>query len=101
MSVIPSQTNGPEGVARPHEPQRLMTVRELCAAFSISPGWVYKRTKEGPLILCLLFASGAVGFASIRPRFPPISALVSGTAPVLRWTHPTELLESAERGITH
>jgi integrase/predicted DNA-binding transcriptional regulator AlpA len=47
MSVIPSQTNGPEGVGRPLEPQRLMTVRELCAAFSISPGWVYKRTKRG------------------------------------------------------
>jgi integrase len=99
MSVIPSQTNSPEGGAWPLEPQRLMTVSELCAAFSISPGWVYTRTKRGaadPLPVVRLGRRGIrfdpdkiSTYIRSHERYRPSATLEapSGCAPILGKGH--------------
>ena len=73
MSVTPSSIAGQMNQGRQSPPPtKLLTVRELCEVFRVTPGWAARREpKERPLILCLL-RFGAVGFASIRTRFPPI-----------------------------
>src|ERR1700733_6501923 len=101
MRDIPGQAEqeGPEG--RSFGPPPLLTGGEFCATIGLSRRWVYKRTQKGatdPLPV--------VRLGNRRVRFDPIgflstSGLSRGTVPMLRWTQPRELPESAERESTN
>ena len=46
MSVLPGENQSKHLASNDLEPAKLLTVRQLCDAIDVTPGWVYKRTKK-------------------------------------------------------
>ena len=46
MSVTPSSIAGPMNEGSHFALRKLLTARELCEVFRVTPGWVYTRTKK-------------------------------------------------------
>ena len=79
---------------RPLKPPKLLTARELCATFGVTPGWVYTRTKKDAIDPLPVVRFGLRGirfdpykistYIRVRERHPVSATLESpsGSAPI-------------------
>src|SRR5260370_16593735 len=87
MSVTPSFIAERVDEDRPLKPPKLLTARELCEAFGVTPGWVYTRTKKDSIDPLPVVRFGLRGirfdpykistYIRVRKRHPPIFTLES------------------------